>query len=501
MWVQTLKAQLPINVEQDESRISDVDYSLTNNGIFGFNAREGSYGFFSPRDSGTHYLFGSGLWFGAKKREAAGSSEFRKFSFITFNLTSATSWATPGEALKSEPNLPFPALFYSPDYDTTGENINDKSRPRWPLWLFADEKPSPMRPGRFALLAGQRFANDAPFNSPAYVQGVSEQFVARYHDMDLSNYELAEEQARELGYPLGLQIEQNVYSWMPGREQNKHRAVLIQYRIVNVSADTLFDCYAGQASDPDIGDAANDFQSFVLSARLALTWSATETEQTDMLAQILIEAPMIDDDGFVDNSRRTHFRTRGEVGTFQNLPSDLILRSPDERYDRLDNTILASSEGPDDWRSLIGSKPFHMAPGDTAHMAIAFAVSEPWNPVGDVPDALLNLVEELMLEYYETGFAELPISTVAGRTQAAQQLAPNPASDHSILQFTLHAASDLRIEISDNLGNISYSTHLPSQPAGMFRYQLPVHHLPTGTYLVRVSTARQSFTTPLTVLR
>lgn len=503
LCAQTLRAQLPINVEQKESQDSDIEYSLTNNGIFGFNAREGSYGFFSPRNSDTHYLFGSGLWFGARKRDTAGP--LRKLSFITFNLTSATSWATPGEAKKQEQDIPFPALFYSPEYDKNGENIEDGSRPRWPLWLLANEVTSPLYPGHFALLDVQRFANGTPFNSPAYMDGVSEQFVTRYHDMDLSSYELAEEQARDLGYPIGLQIEQHVYSWEPDPQQNKHRAVIIQYRIVNASGDTLFDCYAGQASDPDIGNATNDFQGFILPTqtpyRLGITWNAAETEQTDMLAQILVEAPMTDQEGFVDNSRRTDYRTQGKVGTFQNLPSDLVLRSPEERYDRLSNTILARSEGPDDWRSLMGTQPFHMAPGDTAHMAVAFAVSESWNPVGDVPDALLDLIEDILTEYYETGFARAPISSVAAQDRAAQLLVPNPASDYASLHFTLHAASDVRVDVSDNLGNIAYSALVADQPAGMFTYRMPVSDLPAGTYIVRIHTARQNLTAPLTILR
>lgn len=55
--------------EQRRSRTSGIDYITTNIGTFGVNLPESRVGFTYPRGAGgVDYLFGSGLWFGARKR-------------------------------------------------------------------------------------------------------------------------------------------------------------------------------------------------------------------------------------------------------------------------------------------------------------------------------------------------------------------------------------------------------------------------------------------------
>lgn len=502
-------AQLPTTVEQKSSLKGELDYSLTNNGIFGFDALNGGYGFFAPRGSGLSYMFGSGLWFGAKKWVPSTSSpnkELRKLSFMTFNIASATSWATPGEAKRRPQDpQPTPALFYSPDYTTNGTNFQDRTQPNWPLWLRPSERTSPLFTGSFVPLATARLGNSDPFDAPAFMSGVAEQFVARFHDMDLSRYELAALQAEELGYPLGLQVEQHVYSWSFDEAFNKSTTVLLHYKIINVSNDTLLDCYAAQVTDPDIGEAGNDHQGFAVpeqpNYRVGLTWSGSESQQLGTLAHILLEGPITDSDGFIDNSLRKTYKTEGRTGTFRNWSSGLTLRTPEERYDMIAQGTRDTFSGPDDWRTVMGTTPFHMAPGDTAYITFAYAVIDSPNPIGDLPFELTDLMGTLLNEYYETGFTNTQISTVMDAVQPSMQVAPNPATNQITLHIPLSTPSDVEIHVSDYLGRVLYSTTLQNQIPGNITHSLPVHRFPNGHYLLRLHIANQDYTTALHVIR
>ena len=94
--------------DEKSSLVSDVDFSTTNTGLFGLNVAKKGPGFTVPRGSKKSYLFGSGLWFGARKRvlDSSGVPVWRPLAFLAYNPSTAVGWGTPGEASDRAPPAP-----------------------------------------------------------------------------------------------------------------------------------------------------------------------------------------------------------------------------------------------------------------------------------------------------------------------------------------------------------------------------------------------------------
>jgi hypothetical protein len=212
------------------------------------------------------------------------------------------------------------------------------------------------------------------------VHDVDEQIVGRFNDGDVTAYEIDSAYASSYGYPVGLQIEEDCYSWTGGELGT---TVILHYAIINRSSDTLFDCVVAQASDPDIGRADNDHVEYYAARpdlRSGLAWSDVEGDTTyGMLVTTLVEGPMSDRDGmWIDNSRRLEFSNLGQVGGFPSRTASIDgeLRTDVDRYDKMRSPAIpmATDRGAADQYTLMTTTSFALRPGDTAHLAIAFSV-------------------------------------------------------------------------------------------------------------------------------
>ena len=488
-----------------KSLVSNVQFHTTNYGIFGLNVFDSQPDFTVPRGSNKTYFFGSGLWVGAKKPVSTDGGitfENKKLSFITYNPNSGRSWAYPGTYRDATPaTIVQPILYHSEEFNrTTGEELNPATSAKWPLWLAPGEETSPLYPGTPFL-----YSIPSPNDRPAFMNGVDEQFFSYYHDNSLGDYELGFQQAKDLGFPIGLQITQNVYAWKPG--DLRENVVVIQYEVENVSNETLRDCYLSQVLDPDIGFAGNDRVSFYDANPLlhaGIIWSEDEGVDYGTLAMIMLEAPVVDANGFVDPNRRSLFRSSTDVNSFINWSIDEDPATPEERYDYIASKRLDLDNGPGDKRVLMGTKPFNMAPGDKAHFAIAFAVLEGVTPNSalekkgseaqtDAIPELEALATTLNREYYETSFQTSSVKDWEVSTLAAH-IWPNPAKEEAVLRMNLTERSDLSIQIVDNLGRTLRTQQQGNVEAGEKTFRLDLAGLHNGSYLVvlEAGTERQT---------
>ena len=63
---------------------------------------------------------------------------------------------------------------------------------------------------------------------------------------------------------------------------------------------------------------------------------------------------------------------------------------------------------------------------------------------------------------------------------------PNPAFSEVTVPFILPSEGPLRITLMDLYGNLLEDIQTPSAPAGVNFHTLPVGHLRSGTYVLRV---------------
>ncbi|MBS1913812.1 MAG: hypothetical protein JST22_17625 [Bacteroidetes bacterium] len=370
-----------------KNKVSNIEVYSSNYGIFGLNVQANAAGGVWPRGSGQAYIFGGGIWFGAQKVRPSGDTS--KLCVIGYNPNSGASWMVPGVVteplIKSVIDESADAvnkyrLYFSTDYNSfTGKAFDaaDISGPAWPIWdTDPNEKLKFNRYfGNYIEDVNLRSRDNFP-KGPAMISG--EDIVSLYKDTDLGKYErIARDSAIKKGYPIGIQVQQTIYSWGFGKYAN---FLFIKYSIVNKSGENLLNCYMAPALDMDIGSPSNDHNTIAIpnkdddSLNLAIQWSESESSSKPYgyIGLDFLESPSIDARGFVRHDKRV-FTEKEQVGlsVFQNWPIEEDPTTPEARYAFIsDRTQRDVDIGPGDRRFLMSTGPFNMAPGDTARVVV-----------------------------------------------------------------------------------------------------------------------------------
>ena len=302
-----------------------------------------------------------------------------------------------------------------------------------------------------------------------------------------------------------------MFSWKP--DLDNQNVVILQYQIVNASNDSLRDCYVAQATDFDIGQLDNDHMRFYFARpklRTGIAWTDPEQEDYGALALIILEAPVTDSVGFVDNANRQLFYSSGAVGSFIDWTDENDPHTPQERYDFMASGKIDGDSGAGDKRVLMGSEKFNMAPGDTAFFAFAFAVIDGIDPsrtqrgkgamiFSDQIPELEQLTSRLLEQYYITGFNHTTTS-VWGQLREHQsefdptpKIRPNPTNGDAILSATLNTAG--------NLGRTVRTETFTTTQTGELEHSLLLTGLPQGSYFVTITCGAKRHTVRLNIVR
>jgi hypothetical protein len=372
-----------------KNKVSNIEVFSSNYGIFGLNVERGQAGGTWPRGSSQAYIFGGGVWFGAQKVRG---NDTNKLCVIGYNPNSGASWMVPGvingplakSGVDETPDaINKYRLYFSSDYNTFDGRPFDKTDvtqggPNWPMW---DTNPTDtLRHDRYfgTYLDDISLRNLEHFpKGPAIITG--EDIVSIYKDTDLGRYErISRDTALKKGYPIGIQVEQAVYSWGFGKYGD---FLFIRYAIINKSGEDLLNCYMAPAIDMDIGNAGNDHNSIVIpnkdedSLNLAVQWSEGEssTKPYGYVGLDFLESPAIDSlTGYIRKDKRV-FTEKEQVGlsVFRGWPIEDDPTSAEARYEFMsDRTHRDIDNGPGDRRFLMATGPFNMRPGDTARVVI-----------------------------------------------------------------------------------------------------------------------------------
>lgn len=450
--------------ESLQNKASNVQFYSTNYGVFGLNpAGTSAPGGWWPRGSNNGYIFGGGLWFAALKK-VAGIDSLQKLCAIGYNPNSGAGWFVPGRvsypldksAADGSPDaIQKYRMYFSTDYNNgTGKPYDPKdlSGWNWPVWDVS--LMDSLRTNRYlGFYVDDKNSRDVTVykKGPAIISG--EDIFSTYKDTDLSRYEQGRSKALAEGYPLGLQVEQTVYSWGFGLYAD---FFFLRYMVINTSSDTLQKCYVAPAMDMDIGFAGNDHSSIVIpdksqdNLNLAAQWSdytsGDGTRGYGYIGADFLESPAVwragdsagvdgqgntlrvgdsigvdgqgntirlhaDDLYFIRHDKRV-FEQKEQIGltTFR---SWLIAEDPkksNERYDFLSSARRDVDPGPGDKRFLMATGPFNMRPGDTARVVVgimfAYQPNRSQAPTGTRAD-MKNLiaVDTFAQHVYDDNFA------------------------------------------------------------------------------------------------
>lgn len=373
--------------------VSNIDFFTSNYGIFGFNIRQQIGGTFWPRGTGNQYLFAGGAWFGALKRPP-GTSDLRKRVMITYNPNSGQSWMVPGSiadgnAVDQGDGVNKNRIYFSTDANTAdGSDLTHPTFPKWPVW---DASPSDTL--RYNNYYGLYINNTEDRTRTKYPKGPAfvsqEDIFAVYKDTDLSRYEGGALRRQAEGFPLGLQIEQMIYSWGFGDYAD---FVFLKYMFIHPDkfTDTLYNCWMAGVMDVDIGlrtnssnGAQNDrarYYSEEDTLNLAVQWSNADRGEANQgfgyLGFNFLESPAVDVDGFIRKDKK-QFPVTDQLGlrTMRNWPIAVDPIENEDRYNFMSSQDLDGDQGPGDRRLLMATGPFNMRPGDSARIVVGIILA------------------------------------------------------------------------------------------------------------------------------
>jgi hypothetical protein len=535
--------RVPTNVYENlRNNISSIDYYTTNYGIFGLNILQNRAGGIWPRGQTTAYIFGGGIWFGARKRAldsvgnaipaSDGSDSLRRMSVIGYNPNSGASWMTPGRIGPDWRNSPADnspeginnyRIYYSTDYSAeTGqaldiEDLQQAGAP-WPIWSTHPDKTLKSNGYLGDYVENRTLRNKEMFpRGPAIISG--EDVFTTYKDTDLNRYEISLTQVKQMGYPIGIQVEQTEYSWGFGDYAN---FMFVKYVIINRSSDTLRDCWMSPALDMDIGQAGNDRTKIAIenpdddSLNLGVQWSETEPYHYGYVGVDFLESPAVDDEGLLRRDK-IRYDAAEQLGlqTFHNWTIQTDPRTPEERYDFMADRSRDVDTGPGDKRFLMATGPFTMRPGDTARVVvgIAFAYGVGTVPNGTWQDmAKLLQLNRFAQTVYDSVYTVSPSGSVgaeAADRNTSLKLGrsyPVPAgaavgSERATIEYSIAESADIMLTIIDAEGGQVECRSLGNVMAGEHSIVVDVSALPAGVYHYELHTAAERVTGELVVLR
>jgi hypothetical protein len=466
---------------------SDFEFYSSNFGIlFSPVDAANSGGGFWPRASLNQYIYGGGLWFAAIKEH---NGEYRKYCTLSYNPNNGRSWLVPGrieDGDEPDENLINKyRIYFSTDMNTDGSPIENDYGPNWPLWNESEEDYF----GRYVYDDAKR--NSENFLEPAFVS--SEDIFCTFKDTDLSRYDGGASNRRNMGYPLGTQWEQTIFSFKD--------ALIIKYKIINMSNDTLLDCWLAPLVDFDIASklqpaagSTNDRMTYYFpdrSLNMAVAWSESDKGEEGngfgYAGLSMISTPVVDENGYIISTKNHCDQDQLGLQTFSTWDISEDLNEDAPRYNFVSSKIIDGDKGPSDYRSLMATGPFHLKPGDAAELSILINFALPVNG-GDATGEWYDM--EVLVENardIQSTFCLKAITNVNDSEENEEidvALYPNPATDFLMIES---GSLIKNIKIIDVLGNkvIEYSD--PSNRILLNLKDLSGNRLTSGFYFFIIS--------------
>lgn len=262
----TQAVRVPKIYDVRKNTVSNIQFYTSNYGIFGLDVERNTGGGFWPRGSLNQYIFGGGIWFGALKdfKNPSGETVRNKYAVVSYDPNQGASWLVPGriedkdgnEVLLEESNdLYLYRTYMSTEFNrNSGKPTDGSNSYSWPIWDIESVDEGyhlgyDRYFGRLIIDPNNRNTSKYP-KGPAYIS--EEDIFASFKDTDLSKYKMGPSAAKRKGYPLKLQFEQMIYSWGFGEYKD---FIFIKYDIINMSNDSLRDCWMSPMMDVDIARA------------------------------------------------------------------------------------------------------------------------------------------------------------------------------------------------------------------------------------------------------
>ncbi len=500
------------NFNLDTNSKSSIALVYSNNGILGsYDNPIGNVnkeGIFWPRGTLRSYIFGGGIWFAAVKK-MPNSDVLGKYCVMSHNPNNGNSWMVPG---RFEENKTFDTILNnkyksvrSTNYNpSTGENTLNPGEATWPIWKDASSNDD-KKYGKYIFDPKNRKASNYPYGPSMFSD---ENIFSTFNDLNVDYYDYGGAARKEYGYPLGLQFEQNLYTWESGVMKD---ALVISYKIINISKDTLLDCWVSPEVDYDIGDltkntvAANDRGRYYVeddTLSLGVGWSNTDSGELGKgfgyLGFSFLQTPAVDAANYLRKDKPIYAK-KEQIG-MRSMRFWVISDDPSNEtylYDKISSGFKDGDTGPGDKRILLATGPFKMLPNDTAKVVFLINFANPakgGDADGTTQDmALLVQKKKDADKFWQDYYTDVADQKNYYDISSLEDPYPNPVRGKLNLQFSMEAPAMISLDITNIFGE-SVMTIINNKLSdqGVNLVNADLSSLADGQYFIRLKSGNQN---------
>jgi hypothetical protein len=494
---------------QDNSH-GNIAMKLTNYGIVGADAAKQAGGTFWKRGTTNQYMYGGGMWFGAKKD--VGNKPNQKLVLLSYNPNLGTSWMSPTvdpSCKNLHDSVQYARLYFSTDFTKNGVPTNTADSfglYNWPIFKKDNQN-------SFGEFVANPILREASSGTPYFVS--NEDVICAYNDHDLTRYDNGDSIRRIQGYPLGVSIVQRTYFFDKAPLQD---VVMMRYEITHTGSDTLKQCWFAPVMDFDIGfdggtlSAYNDnIKYYASDTTLGLVFGWTKTSTKDKGKGLgyagftFLETPSVDEFGNLTNNPTKELGLR----THRNWELSNDPQNDTERYDFISTGTKDGEASYGDKKMLVATGPFNVKPNETVVFSFALmfaATSSGDDATGTNDDAknIIQLCRDTKDAYSQFRLNGKPLDadepTPTHRNDPFT-LYPNPASGICTVEYKVDTPSTVSIELFDVLSNGVSIIENGEKQIGTYRATVDTQSLSAGIYYCRIVIAGHSTLKKLVIIK
>ena len=325
-------------------------------------------------------------------------------------------------------------------------------------------------------------------------------------------------------------IEVQITTWAYSKYDLLKGVVFKGYKLINKSKTlTIKEMYLGIFSDPDLGDAVDDYAGCDTTLNLAYVYNSKANdsvfgENLTSYANLLLQSPIVDGtdtDIAIQHNRKVRGKRNIGMSSFSAIRDENfdidgtsnVVRSYNQLLG-LSNILSRPSYDPISKRNIkfplsgdpvtksgfidgilnpagdrfiqINSGPFNMAPGDTQEVIFAQIVTSSTSRLGSV--SYLKYLAKYVKDFYMNGMfaktTDIESGTELPTHFSLEQNYPNPFNPETTIRYTIPKSSQVTLKVYDVLGREVTTLVDEFKQAGKYYSQFSIlnSQLSSGVY-------------------